>query len=328
MATVISFIIVSILIYLGIAAILIIFGKLRSVHPQEENPVFVELLRDYSGIPPLQTFLARDGASLHFRHYPACASKVLILLHGSGWHSRYFYPLASHISTHDLAAVYTPDLRGHGAHPQHRGDIAYMDQLQDDLADLIEVVRHRHPGARVIVGGHSSGGGLAIRFAGTSPGAEVDGYLLLSPWLQYNAPTVRPNAGGWAGPHTGRIIGLTMFNNIGIHLWDHLTAIEFNLPEKYRDGTETLSYSHRLNTGFAPVNYKKALMAISQPVMVVVGTADRAFIAEQFGPAIRPYVNAEISLLPGVSHMGVVVGPEVREVITVWLNGFDADSRH
>jgi hypothetical protein len=41
-------------------------------------------------------------------------------------------------------------------------------------------------------------------------------------------------------------------NNVGILWFNHLTVIDFNLPEEARNGTDTLAYSQRLKTGFAP----------------------------------------------------------------------------
>jgi alpha-beta hydrolase superfamily lysophospholipase len=96
----------------------------------------------------------------------ADADTVLILLHGSGWRSSYLLPLAEFVSSENLAHVYTPDLRRHGLNPARRGDIDYVAQLEDDVADLITVIKRKHPNTAVIVGGHSSGGGLALRFAG------------------------------------------------------------------------------------------------------------------------------------------------------------------
>jgi alpha-beta hydrolase superfamily lysophospholipase len=54
-------------------------------------------------------------------------------------------------------SVYVPDLRGHGADGR-LGDIDYLGQLDDDLADLIEVVRREHPQAAVTLVGPSSHG--------------------------------------------------------------------------------------------------------------------------------------------------------------------------
>lgn len=256
-----------------------------------------------------------------YRYYQAKSNKVLILLHGSGWHSRYFLPLAEFISAEGLAQVYTPDLRGHGTTPERRGDVDYIGQFEDDLMDLIAIIQKDNPKAMLIVGGHSSGGGLSIRFAGSRYSEKANAYLLIAPFLKYNAPTMRPNSGGWARPYTGRIIGLTILNNVGIHWFDYLTAIEFNMPEEARDGTETLSYSHRLIKSYAPRNYEKDLRAITQPLLVVVGNEDDAFIADQFEPVISQYTSVQVKLLAGLTHMGVVVRPEIRPVIKKWLEG-------
>ena len=316
-----TFLIISALIYFGIAAVLIFFGKPKKFAQVQRGIAFNELFFDYSSLPKLNRFIARDGTKLPYRYYPAKSNKVLILLHGSGWHSRYFLPLAEFISAEGLAQVYTPDLRGHGTTPEKRGDVDYIGQFEDDLMDLIAIIRKDNPKAMLIVGGHSSGGGLAIRFAGSRYSEQANAYLLIAPFLKYNAPTIRPNSGGWARPYTGRIIGLTILNNVGIHWFDYLTAIEFNMPEEARDGTETLSYSHRLNTSYAPRNYEKDLRAITQPLLVVVGNEDDAFIADQFEPVISQYTSVQVKLLAGLTHMGVVVRPEIRPVIKKWLEG-------
>ena len=317
---IIKSLIISVVIYFGIAVVLIIIGKPEKPAKNANKIRFDELTRiDYKGIPELQTYTARDGKQLPYRYYPANSDKVLILLHGSGWHSRYFFTLAKFISSKNLAKVFTPDLRGHGISPERRGDVDYIGQLEDDIVDLISMMHKDNPNAMVILGGHSSGGGLAIRFAGSKHGKLADVYLLLSPYLQYNAPTIRPNSGGWAEPYTKRIIGLILLNNIGIRWFNGLTVIEFNLPKEFRNGTETLSYSYRLNTSYAPDDYKKDLSTFTRPLIVIAGTADEAFYADKFEPEISKFTKVIVKNLQGVTHMGVVVGPEVRPVIEKWI---------
>ncbi len=305
--------------YLMVAGLLVILGTPSSPDTEGESLAFDELRLDDAALPGLQSFDARDGTTLSYRHYPADSDLVLVLLHGSGWHSRYLYPLARYLSDSGIVQVVTPDLRGHGDWPMRRGDIDYVNQLEDDLADLLAAIRKHQPGARVILGGHSSGGGLAIRFAGSQYGVLVDGYLLLAPFLRYDAPTVRPNSGGWARPYTARIIGLSMLQRLGIDRLSHLPAIAFDMPEPYRDGTETLTYSYRLMIGFAPRDYRQDLAAITQPTLLLVGSEDEAFVAEQFQPTLAPLVEAKIEVLPGLSHMGVVVSEDVRPVVDAWL---------
>ncbi|MBM4314841.1 MAG: alpha/beta hydrolase [Deltaproteobacteria bacterium] len=314
-------VLIAVAIYFVAAAVFIISGKPKKPTSEQRGLVFKELYIDYKSIPQLKTFAARDGKPLAYRHYPAQSDKAIILLHGSGWHSRYFFPLAEFISSEGLAQVYTPDLRGHGPAPERRGDVDYIGQLEDDLADFSAMIRKENPKALLIVGGHSSGGGLAIRFAGSKYGRQADAYLLLSPYLQYNAPTVRPDSGGWAQPYTGRIIGLTMLNRVGIRWFNDLAVIDFSMPKEARDGTETLTYTYRLNSSYAPDDYQKDLSAIKAPLFVVVGSADEAFVADQFEPVFSRLTKGRVMVLPDVTHLGLVVGPKVRPAIKAWLEG-------
>ena len=111
---------VSVLVYFGIAAGLILFGVPGRTAPAPSKLSFDVLRFDTTSLPELQAFVARDGSRLDYRRYPSQSKNVLVLLHGSGWHSRYLLPLASYISENNLAVVYTPDLRGHGSKPERR----------------------------------------------------------------------------------------------------------------------------------------------------------------------------------------------------------------
>ncbi len=313
---------IPLLVYLAISAGLIAFGKPKKTGQAEAGPGidFSRLAGDYSGLPELEPYAARDGSKLRVRHYAAESSLTMILIHGSGWHSSYLLPLAGFIAESGLARVYTPDLRGHGQNPARRGDVDHVGQLEDDLADLVGFIKEKHPETKVIIAGHSSGGGLALRFAGGKYGGLSCGCLLLSPFLKYNAPTMRPNSGGWAIPYVGRIIGLVLLNNLGLTWFNHLPVIEFNLPSQWRDGSETLVYSYQLNAAMAPVNYKRDLAAIKAPLLVMVGEADESFIATEFPPLIKGYApNAQVEIIPAAGHIEVVTGEKVRPILGQWL---------
>jgi len=307
---------ISLFVYLIIAFFLIVSPKPK---PNKNKISFDELKIDYSKIPRMDVYKSRDSTKLQYRYYASQSDRVVILLHGSGWHSQYFLTLAKSIS--EFAHVYTPDLRGHGTCPKKRGDIDYIDQLEDDLSDFLNIIKQKHKDSKIILAGHSSGGGLAVRFAGCKYGDMIDAYLLLSPFLKYNAPTIRPNSGGWTNPHTKRIIGLILLNNLGIRCFNYLPVISFNMPKEVRDGTESLSYTYRMNTGYSPRNYKKDLAKINQPLLVLAGTKDESFIAEKFKPVISEFTSAEVEIIKGVTHMGIVVDPKVRSTIMKWLKG-------
>lgn len=92
------------------------------------------------------------------------------------------------------------------------------------------MINKKHHEAKIILGGHSSGGGLAIRFAGSKYAEKVFAYLMLTPFLKYNAPTMRSKSGGWAYANMPLIAGLSMLNNVGITWFNHLSVIDFNMP--------------------------------------------------------------------------------------------------
>ena len=264
----------------------------------------------------------RNGVPRPVRHYPGEASAAFVVLHGSGYHSLYLAPLGERLARTGMANVYTPDLRGHGLSPERRGDIDHAEQLEEDLSDLVHWVRGRHPGGRLFVAGHSSGGGLALRYAGG--GGDADGFVLLAPYLAHDAPTMRGgnSAGGWARPKLPRIVLLSILNGFGIHAFDGLTVIEFSMPEEARDGTETLAYSHRLNVGYAPRSWQADLAATRAPLLVVVGSDDEVFAADRFGPAIKPHApHADVRIVEGVGHLGLVGDARVAQILGGWLAG-------
>ena len=289
-----------------------------------ESFEFAELatLQDQSGeMPPLEPFEARDGTELSFRRYEADSNVHAILLHGSTAHSAYLHPFAEYLSSEDVANVYALDLRGHGPSPERRGDIDYIGQLEDDIADLIGHIESRAGGdARFIVGGHSSGGGMALRFGGSEYGALSSGILLLAPYLGHDAPMVRENSGGWASPNVPKIIGISVLNGLGITGFNDAKVLSFNLPEKYRNGSETLEYSFRLMKGMHPADYRESLRNTESPVLVMVGTEDEAFHVDEFEPGIRPYKpEARITHLEGVSHLGIIRSDAAMAEAARWI---------
>ena len=62
-----------------------------------------------------------------------------------------FLPIVSYLSEEGIAHIITPDLRGHGFSPERRGDIDYIGQLEDDLADLISELKNDYPNAHIVL---------------------------------------------------------------------------------------------------------------------------------------------------------------------------------
>lgn len=308
-----SFAITAVVLLIGAATIagIVAFGT-RSVSNPAESQSLGAVLRqvDYSGLPELAQFKARDGTSIAYRAYPVAGSeKIALLIHGSAAHSHSMHGLARALQTAGAASVYALDMRGHGGSGKH-GDIAYIGQLEDDVADVIRHLRAKHANAKLVLVGFSSGGGFAIRFAGSRFGRLADGYVFLAPFIHHDSPTNRPGLKAWTTPHVPRIIGLTILNRFGITQFNHLTAISFGIAPS-NPAKLTPHYSYRLATNFRPnEDYKADLRGLKRPARLLIGTSDRYFdIAHYPAQVISHAPTIDLRAVKGVGHMGLVAAP-------------------
>lgn len=328
MKTLTTLLLVALVGYVAVGHALVATDRPAALPTSDESLNFDSLIAiKYGALPDLQPFTARDGATLHYRAYVSStpSNTALVLLHGSGWHGMQFHPLAQALAEMGAAHVIAPDLRGHGFDPARRGDVEYIGQLEDDVADLIAHVKATLAVERIVLGGHSSGGGLAIRFAGSEHGDSAESYLLLAPFIQHNAPTTHPNSGGWAHPNVRRIIGLTMLNRLGITWLNGQTVIQFAMPQAVLDSplgdSATTAYSYRLNTSFAPrADYGQDLAALRQPFLLLAGTNDEAFVATAYEPTIGAHTaSGDYVLLPDTGHIDLLAHPAAAQTIAHWL---------
>jgi alpha-beta hydrolase superfamily lysophospholipase len=295
--------------------------------PPEASDIFgMAALRGAGqAIPPpdLERFTARDGEGLAFRIYESAADQVLIFVHGSSYHGGGYHGLAQAVSQGGAAKVVLPNLRGHYLSGRRRGDVEYVGQLEDDLADLVAELRGRGLGGPVVLGGHSSGGGLALRFAGGPHAALAAGYLLLAPIVP-TSPAIRGgNSGGWARLHLKRLLGLLALNAVGVGGLNALPILELSKPAALWDGTETLAYSYRLNVSLHPrATWRRDLSALGARSFVLIGEGDQAIDAQALKRMFARHARrAALRTLPAVDHFGVFTQPAAITEIVAWLKG-------
>ena len=96
----------------------------------------------FPALPAIERFQARDGTWLGFRHYAASGTptgRVAIVVHGSSGSSGGTIHALSQALAARGVETFAVDMRGHGTSGT-RGDIGYVGQLEDDLADFVAVV--------------------------------------------------------------------------------------------------------------------------------------------------------------------------------------------
>ena len=275
-------------------------------------------LVDFSTMPPLERFQARDGTWIGYRHYtpngPATGHGA-IFIHGSSGSSG----TVNHALTHAIASrgveTWALDIRGHGGSGT-RGDIGYVGQLEDDLVDFVAHLRKTAPDLPLTLIGHSAGAGFSLRVAATPIMQDMFvRTVLLAPYLGHDAPTNRPHAGGWAIVDVPRLLGLTALRKLGIDCCSQLPVLALAVPAtsaKYLVST----YSDRLMRNFATRGYRVDLPATTRPITIFGGAEDEMMISDKYAEtvqAVKPSVDVKI--IDGINHMGIVTQPKAISVI-------------
>jgi alpha-beta hydrolase superfamily lysophospholipase len=262
---------------------------------------------DRSTMPQLSRFSARDGTELAYRHYPArgpSSGKIAIVVHGSSGSSLAVHALADALAARGVE-TYAPDIRGHGGSGS-RGDIAFVGQLENDMADLVALVRKTSPNEPLALLGHSSGGGFALRIASSPIQDLFARTLLLAPYLGYDAPTNRPESGGWAKADIPRVLGVMVLQRLGMDCCEALPVLAFAVPANSEQRLNS-HYSYRLMRNFATRNYRNDLAAVHHPITLIAGANDELMQADKYAEAAHAVApSVEVKLIDGVDHMGIV----------------------
>ena len=272
---------------------------------------------DLSSLPAVERFQARDGTWLGFRHYAAGGTptgRVAIVIHGSsGSSGGTIHALSQAVAAHGVDA-FAVDMRGHGTSGT-RGDIGYVGQLEDDLADFVAVLRKTVPSAPLTLIGHSAGGGFALRVAGSPIQNLFERFVLLAPYLGYDAPSTRPSSGGWASADIPRILGLLLLRAIGVNCCEALPVLALAVPPN-SEKTLVAAYTDRLMRNFGTGDFRRDLAAATKPLTVFAGADDEVLLADKYTEAVRgAKVAVDVRVLDSINHMGIVAAPKAVAIV-------------
>jgi alpha-beta hydrolase superfamily lysophospholipase len=273
---------------------------------------------DMSTLPRIERFQARDGTALGFRHYAVVGpstGRAAIVIHGSSGSSANTIHALSWALSQRGVETWAVDIRGHGVSGT-RGDIGYVGQLEDDLADFVAEVRKTSPDVPLTLIGHSAGGGFALRVAGSSIQNLFTRTVLLAPYLGPRAPTNRPNSGGWANPDIPRILALMVLRRLGLDCCDALPVVAYAVPPNSAKSLVP-AYSERLRSNFGVhLDYRSDLAAATRPLTIFSGADDELMLADKYAEAVRGGATpVDVRLIDGVNHIGIVSDPAAVSAI-------------
>lgn len=267
-------------------------------------------------------FTVRDKKRIFSYRLPNRSENTIVLIHGVASSAYLYNKTTGLLQEATQAEIYAIDLRGHGQSDGNIGDVDYINQYVDDLADIIKEIRKEKPNGKIIIAGHSMGGGVALRYAMESQYEQPDGFLLFAPLIGHNSPAFQQEQSTeniteepFMKIHIERIIGLTMLNEIGNHNYDSLPVLFFNLLET----VPLRKYSYRANKSMTPDDYVAGLKAVNKPMLVLVGSNDEAFSTEALQKAVLENSTGKVYIIDKATHNGVRHHTESFNFIKDWF---------
>ncbi|MCU0343578.1 MAG: lysophospholipase [Ignavibacterium sp.] len=295
--------------------------------PYQPKNIEPEAIRDMGFEQNYKTedyyFTVRDKKKIFAYRFPENSGNTIILLHGVASNGYLHNKTAGLLREATQAEVFSLDLRGHGKSEGNIGDVDYINQYVDDLADIIITIRKEKPKGKIIITGHSMGGGIALRYAMEKQYEQPDGFLLFAPLIGHNSPAILQGKRTeniaeepFMKLHIERMIGLAMLNEIGDHNYDSLPVLYFNLPES----VPLRKYSYRANKSMTPDDYVEGLKAVNKPMLVLIGSNDEAFSSEATKEAVLKNSKGEIQIIDKATHNGVRHNSQSFGFIKEWFS--------
>jgi alpha-beta hydrolase superfamily lysophospholipase len=283
----------------------------------------------FDGMPALQLFTARDGTPLAYRRYDTAdigggngrGKGSVMLVHGSSANSNSVHPLAQSFLDAGYT-VYAFDIRGHGKSGV-KGQVSYIGQLDDDLEDFVNAVQPVRP--RTLLG-FSSGGGFALRVAGSPRGVQFDNFLFMAPYVHYKAMTNRSGAtAAWAAMGIPRLVSLILLNRVGVTYFNDLPVLNFAVSESPKADL-VRQYSYALALSFQPPDdYRAVIRSISRPAEVVAGSDDELFYADRYRPLLDEAgrIDIPVSVVPATGHVNLTLSSAGRAAAVAAVRRLD-----
>jgi acylglycerol lipase len=213
------------------------------------------------------TLTGVGGVELYWQRWsPAGRRATVVLAHGASEHSSRYAWTAERLAERGYV-TYALDHRGHG---KSEGARAYLDRMDNVVADLDQLVDMASGGPLFLLG-HSMGGAVALAYTARHQ-EKLDGLVL-------SAPVAVLEAASPATRLAGRVLS-TVAPRLGVYDIDS-TSVSRD-PEVVRDyDADPLNYHGKLpartvaELSNAVGTFPEAVAKFTLPMLVMHGTADR-----------------------------------------------------
>lgn len=260
-------------------------------------------------------------------HQASIAPRAALLwLPALGVPARKYERLASRLADHGIASQ-LHEWRGtgeHAARASRRVDWGYRELLLEDIPQSLRVLRERHPGLPVLVGGHSIGAQFAVMAAALHGGAS--GLVAVGsgvPHWRHFAPPLR-----WLIAGFGLALP-PLTRAVGFYPGEHLRFSGREAGQLMRDWAQTVRQGHYDGLRGLPENLGERLAALELPFLGLRLSDDRlvpegslkALIATTRSAAVRERVLDAAALGTKPDHFAWMREPSAvaREVGGWWV---------
>lgn len=306
---------------------------LKARRPQLPLSTFAGLAAlDARTLPPPR-FLELGDRRLGYRYYAAPSSVHLVLIHGAGCFGDQLHTMASSIANDGKAQVTTLNMAGHGLSDGVRGHaVQSPEQILEDVHAYLHQLRSEGTCDRIVLGGHSAGGGVVLAASRSSVDRLIDGYLFLAPYLGLGSPTVRPYFGGWTGVRSLKLRALVLANLFGIRKFNDATVIDFDENACVLDPRYVKNWSFETMMAFGPGRWLPRAAPISpeKPVLLLAGERDECFDPDLYQDALNVIApHATMRRVGRCGHFDLLVNAKAIGLVEKWIaRKFPAHSRN
>ena len=225
-----------------------------------------------------RTFAGHGGVSIVYDVWRPAGDlrAVVVLAHGYGEHARRYDHVAQRFGAAGFA-TYALDHRGHGRAGGKRVRVRHMKEFVSDFRELVRIAREENPDQKVIVLGHSMGGGIVFAY-GVQHADDYDLMILSGPAIAAHTGVSKAKA------VIGKAIG-SIFPDLPIE------TIDADAVSRDPEVVAAYKADPLVYRGKIPAGIGKALLVVSEqmptlapgitaPLLVVHGEEDRLVSAE------------------------------------------------
>ena len=171
------------------------------------------------------------------------------------------------------------------------------------------------------MGGHSSGAGLALNYAGRPDRVPVTGYAFLAPQLGPQAHAGRASLSAPFAEVDGAAFAAYFASGRAQHGHDY--AVHFNYPQELlaRDPGLVSAITVNVSVALTPAAPASQVAALDRPLGLWIGSDDELFdpgaVLAYADRATRVRARSAASIIPGAKHLSVLV--RAHETIGPWI---------